>query len=60
MLNELNNGDVADPLGWLQAYFNADIVEDAGYSVHVEREDDDAGITEMKITIERLGWQDED
>jgi hypothetical protein len=55
MLNESNNSDVADPLGWLQTYFNADIVNDAGYSVHVEREDDDAGITEMRVIIKRLG-----
>lgn len=59
MLNETNNDDVANPLEWLRETFNSDIVEDEGYSVHVEAEYDDAGITEMRITIERLGWQDE-
>ena len=54
MLNEQNNSDVANPLHWLQTYFNPNIVEDAGYSVHVEWEDDDAGITEMRVIIERL------
>lgn len=54
MLNESNNSDVADPLGWLQQHFNPELVEDAGYSVHVEWEDDDAGITTMSVIIERL------
>jgi hypothetical protein len=54
MRNEANNGDVADPLNWLQVYFNPDIVEDAGYSVHTETEYDDAGITEMQVIIKRL------
>lgn len=54
MFNETNNSDVANPLDWLQEIFNPDIVEGDGYSVHVETEEDDAGITEMRVIIERL------
>jgi len=54
MMNEADNGDVANPLEWLKIIFNPDIVEDAGYSVHVEWDDDDAGITDMKVIIHRL------
>lgn len=52
MLNEQNNNDVADPLGWLQQHFQPE--KDTGYSVHIEWEDDEAGITEMRVIIERI------
>ena len=55
MLNEQNNSDVADPFRWLQRYFTQMIAEGEGHSVHVEWVEDDAGITNMKVVIERLG-----
>jgi len=54
MMNETDKDWVANPIGWLQQHFNPELTEDAGYSVHVDWEDDDAGITTMTVIIERL------
>lgn len=51
--NELENGDIGDPMRWLHRYFDSQIALGAEHSVSVEWNEDEIGVTRMVITIER-------
>jgi len=49
----VENGDISDPMAWLHWHFDDRMMLEVGYSISVDYNEDDLGITRMVITIER-------